>query len=236
MTKFLNKSVLLGLFVAASCTLARADQTQSSYSVTLDFPYTSKYVFRGLERANGAQSIQPSVELATRDFYAGIWSNQPVTRHADNEFDFYSGYKLKLADAWHLDTGATLYYYPELARGAGSNTTTEGFLGLVGNFAGFAPGLYSFYDFTLQTFTVQGQLGYSVPIPQAGLSVDLSAYAGHVSPKHGGDYSYWSLGANLPFRLNDKATFYVGVSYTDNNLALARGHLVSFTTGLTVGF
>lgn len=236
MTKILNKSVLLAVAVAASGVCARADQPQSSYSVTLDFPYTSKYVFRGLERANGAQSIQPSVELDSGNFYTGIWSNQPVTRHADNEFDFYGGYKLKLSDAWRVDTGATLYYYPELAKGAGNNTTTEGFLGLIGNIDGFAPGVYSFYDFTLETFTIQGQVGYSVPIPQAGLSLDLSAQAGHVSSKRGSDYAYWSVGANLPFRLNDKATFYVGVSYTNNDLSLAKGDLVSFNTGLTVGF
>lgn len=230
------KKIALFAVLASTAGLALAQQEpKSSYSVSVDFPYTSKYVFRGLEAAS--DSIQPSVEVAVSDFYIGVWTNQPITKNQSNEFDFYAGYKLKLNDSWNIDGGATVYYYPEadLANG-GRQNTTEAYLGLNGNIKGFTPGVYAYYDTTLETTTAQLQLGYSLPLASAGLSLDFSANAGRVYANTGTDYNYYSVGLNVPYKLSDKALVYAGVAYSDNNYTEMKGDFVIYTAGITVGF
>ena len=86
----MKKITMTLLALAAGAFLRAEDSVQtSSYSVTMDFPYVSKYVFRGLECGNDA--IQPSVELSVGNGYVGIWTSQPIEHNHDNGFDFYSG-------------------------------------------------------------------------------------------------------------------------------------------------
>lgn len=230
------KKIALIAALAVGSSLVAAEAAKSSYTVSVDFPYVSKYVFRGVEVAKDA--IQPSIEVATADFYAGVWTSQPVTNNADNEFDFYAGYKAKINDYLSADAGATLYYYPELNKSSGGKrSTTEGFLGLNSNIKGFTPGVYGYYDFDLKTTTIQTQLGYSLPLPEKGLTLDLSANFGRVILKDTADYSYWSIGATIPYKLNETSTVYAGVSYINNNLkAPVEGDFLTYTVGLTVGF
>jgi uncharacterized protein (TIGR02001 family) len=231
----MKKIALFAALAAVGSYTSIAEEAQSSYSVTLDFPYTTKYVFRGMELAK--DSIQPSIEITNGPIYVGIWTNQPVVNNTDNEFDFYLGYKHKLNDAWDVDAGATVYYYPELDKSTGGKrATTEGYLGLNGNIKGFTPGVYTYYDFSLKTTTLQGQVGYSMPAPTAGLSFDFSANVGRVFIKDSSDYSYWSFGVNVPYKLNDKATFYVGATYTNNDITGAQRDMLNFTTGISVSF
>ena len=230
----MKKTALLISALTLGSVLGAAD-AKSSYSLTLDFPYVSKYVFRGQELTKDA--IQPSIELTSGDFYTGIWTSQPVTDNADNEFDFYLGYKFKLNDIWSLDVGGTAYYYPELDRRSGLDRQTyEGYVGVVGNVKGFSPGMYAYYDFTLKALTTQGQLGYSMALSEPGASMDFEVQAGHVSPDVGANYTYWSVGVNIPYKLSDKATVYGGVTYNNNNLKLAKGDITVFKVGCSIGF
>ena len=238
----MKKTALLAA-LAVGASFAYADAAKSSYSITVDFPYTSKYIFRGQEvttgnaKGKGSDAIQPSIELTTGDFYAGVWTNQPVTKNNDNEFDIYGGYKQKLNDMVNVDAGATIYYYPELNASAKSDrATTEGFVGINANVKGITAGVYGYYDFDLKNTTIQGQLGYSLPLPEKGLSLDLSTHVGRVFNNDNGDYTYWSFGANVPYKLNDSSTVYAGVTYTNNNLKFATGDFITYTVGLTVGF
>lgn len=229
-----KKFILAALAVAGALNCA-AQEGSSSYSVTLDFPYTNKYVFRGVQYAR--DSIQPSVEIATGPVYLGVWTNQPIVDNTDNEFDFYIGYKQKLNDSWDVDVGATVYYYPELDSSTGGDrATTEGYVGINGNIKGFTPGVYAYYDFDLETTTLQGQLGYSIPVEQAGLSLDLSANVGRVMVKGAGDYSYWSIGANVPFSINEKSTIYVGATYTNSDIDGGERDILNFNAGISVSF
>jgi len=227
------KKVTLLLCLFASSLGLRGAEAAPSYSVTVDFPYASKYVFRGVQYAK--ESIQPSVELASGNFYAPIWTNQPITDNLDNEFDFYAGYGLPLSDTVKLDFGATLYYYPEADTSVYDSNTFEGYIGLTGSVSGFSPGVYAYYDTTLKAFTLQGSVGYSVPMATAGTSLDFSATLGNVSPDSGSDYAYWGLGVNLPYKLSEKATAAIGVQYASTN-ADGSDDYVWFTAGVTVGF
>lgn len=231
----MKKLLIAAIALALGATMNAAEAPKSSYSVTLDFPYTSKYIFRGVELAK--DSIQPSVEVTYSDFYAGVWTNQPVTKNIDNEFDFYVGYKVKLNDKWNVDVGTTAYYYPELNSSTGGKRTTyESYVGINGDVKGFTPGVYVYHDLTLDTTTAQFQLGYSVPIQDTGVTVDFTGNYGRVFVQHGRNYNYWSVAANVPFKLNDKATVYGGITYTNSDIPNAQGDFVTFNAGISIGF
>lgn len=231
----MKKIVLLVSALTLGSLLGAAEAKTSAYSVTLDFPYVSKYAFRGQEI--GKDAIQPSIELGIGGFYAGIWTNQPIVNNADNEFDFYLGQKLKLNDFWSLDVGGTAYYYPELdTRAGGDRQTYEGYLGVIGNIKGFSPGAYAYYDFTLKAFTFQAQLGYSLALNEPGASMDFNVAVGHVNPDLGDKYTFYTASITVPYKLTDKATIYAGVSYNNNDLDGAKGDITLVTVGCSIGF
>jgi len=230
----MKKKLLIIAALLTGLTL-RAEEAASSYSVTLDFTYATKYVFRGVELAK--QSLQPSVEMAAGPITAGIWTSQPITDNIDNEIDLYVGYGADLGGDWSLDTGVTLYYYPELDTGGGADSTTwEPYVGITGSAGGFSPGLYLYYDLTLEVLTVQGQIGYSVALEPAGASLDFSANLGRVDPKAGSGYTYYSVGASVPFKLSESGTLTLGVNYAHNNISgIDNSHFFG-TVGVSIGF
>jgi uncharacterized protein (TIGR02001 family) len=231
----MKKNLLLIAVLSAAALLRAEDASRSSYQISVDFPYVSKYVFRGVEHAK--DSIQPSVEFKTGDIYAMLWTNQPVAQHSGKEFDFQTGYKYRLNDAWDVDLGGFLYYLPQRTVFFDNHeTTVEGYLGVNGDLRGIKPGLYVYNDFTLNRTTALGKIGYSVPLTGLGTQLDLTASIGRVFPRHDPIYTYTSVDVNLPYNLNQNATVYVGVNYANNNLQGVKGDLVSYTAGIVVGF
>jgi uncharacterized protein (TIGR02001 family) len=232
----MKKSALIiaALIGGASLSAQDAATAAPAYSVTVDFPYASKYVFRGVQYAEG--SIQPSVKLTSGSFYAGIWTNQPITSNIDNEVDFFAGYGFKLSDSWSLDAGVTAYYYPELDDSSGlDNTTYEGYVGLNGAFGSFTTGVYAYNDFTLESFTLQGTVGYSIPMSDKA-AFNLLATIGNVSPDAGDSYTYYGLGATVPYKLTDAATLTGGLQYATHDIDGLEDEHIWFTVGLTVTF
>lgn len=207
-------SLLLGVLALGALSL-KAQTPASSYSITADFTYTTKYVFRGVQLAKGA--IQPSVKLTSGNFYASVWNSSPVDKGYELEFDYTAGWGTKVSETWALDTGMTVYTYPGLGGGA-DKATYEGFLGFNGPIGVLTSGTYLYYDFTLKVFTVQEALGYTVTIDPK-TSVSLLATVGRASPDAGSGYTYWGFGATVPYKLSDKATLSLGVQYADHNIA-----------------
>ncbi len=208
----------------------------SSHAFTVDFSYASKYVFRGVQLAAG--SLQPSIKVTSGAGYAGIWTNQSVTSNSGSELDLYAGYGFEVAKDWRLDVGATLYYnYPKLGASTGlDDNTFEGYVGLNGTIdGGLIVGLYAYNAFTLDTFTLQGNLGYSIPIGDK-FSCYLSGNIGHVSPDGGSDYSYYGFKAQFPYRLTRTATLTGGVNWASHDINLVEGNYLWFNVGLTVTF
>jgi uncharacterized protein (TIGR02001 family) len=227
----MKKITLLLAALITGASLTAADAPASTYNVTVDFPYTTKYVFRGVQLAKGA--FQPSVKLTTGDFYAGIWNSSPVDRGYELEFDYYAGYGFKLPNGWSLDVGATLYTYPGL--NVGDKSTFEPYVGLNGSFGAVTSATYIYNDFTLDVFTVQETLGYSVPL-DANTSLNLAATLGRVEPKGGSGYTYYGVGATIPYKLSDKSTITVGVQYADHNISGLEGNHLWGTLGYTYTF
>lgn len=219
------------LLIAALAAGAGSLQAQDpGYSITLDFPYVSDYVFRGIKFAD--ESIQPSVELASGDFYAGIWTSQPVTKAQLNEYDFYAGYGFALSDTWALDVGATYYLYPETSSG---DEQFEPFVGIAGDVGGFSTSFYLYYETEFEVLTYQGSIGYSIPVSDQ-VSFDLFADLGYADIDGGGSYTYYDFGASFGYAINDVASAYAGVTYATNDLDGAEDDFFFFTTGVTVGF
>jgi uncharacterized protein (TIGR02001 family) len=227
----MKKLAFLLAALVSGAALSAADAPASSYNITADFTYTTKYVFRGVQLAKGA--FQPSVKLTSGDFYLGVWNSSPVDKGYELEFDYYAGYGFKLPNNWSLDVGATLYSYPGLD--VGDKSTFEPYLGLNGSFGGVTSATYLYNDFTLDIFTIQEVLGYSVPIDDK-TSLNLSATLGRVEAKGGGGYTYYGIGATIPYKLSDKSTVTVGAQYADHNIdGLEGGHFWG-TLGYTYAF
>jgi uncharacterized protein (TIGR02001 family) len=225
----MKKTLVIGLAALVAGTVAQA---AGELSVSADVTFASKYVFRGIQY--GDNSLQPSVEFTIDEIYAGIWAQQPLENRGSegwgDEVDFYLGFTPKLSDTVSLDLGATHYYYPN------GDPTTEIFVG--GNFTydSFTPGIYAYYDFDLEAFTIQGNLGFSIPLDQMGTSLDLSASVGHVSPDLGDNYTYYNVGASIPYKLNEHATAKFGVNWASHTLDGVEDDHLWFTAGVTVGF
>lgn len=228
-------ALLLAALLTTGASLSADDAVASSYAVTVDFPYASKYVFRGIQYAEG--SFQPSVKVTSGAAYAGLWTNQPVTSNIDNEIDFYAGYGFEVAKGWSLDVGATLYYYPELDASTGlDDNTIEGYVGLNGSIdGGVTVGVYAYNDFTLDTFTIQGNIGYSIPIDDK-TSLNLSGNIGRVSPDAGSNYSYYAFSAQVPYKLTSTATLTGGVNWASHDIDFLDDNHLWFNVGLTVTF
>lgn len=218
------------VFLAALVTGAvlRADEAPvepaatPSYTVTVDFPYVSSYVFRGVKLAE--DSIQPSIKVAMGSAYAGIWLSEPLDSEFDREVDFYGGYSFALSSAWALDVGATIYHYPELDTSSGADdTTVEGYVGLNGSLGGVTLGGYVYHDFTLEATTVQGSLGYGIPLGEK-LSANLAGTLGYVTFDGGDDYVYYGASVQFPYKISDQSTLTVGGSYANHDDVIGYEH------------
>ena len=243
----MKKTSLILAALAAGAGL-NAQDVKSSYSVTTDFTYASEYIFRGIEYAGN--SFQPSIEISSGDAYLGIWTNQPITKREANEIDLYGGYKYKLNDALSFEAVGTYYWYPEATEALGeTDQSYELGLGATYVYSGISTSVYYYYDVRLKADTVQGSVGYSVPLEAIGSSVDFSVFYGTVdsrdaSPNALGfpvfeNYNYYGADVSVPYKLNDKATLTAGVHYAANE-NLGNGSLPDsnlwFTIGLSVGF
>lgn len=209
-TAFILAALLSGASLSAD-----ESAPASSYSVTADFSYVTKYVFRGVELAEGA--FQPSLKLTTGDFYIGIWSSMPADRGYELEIDYYAGYGFALSDNVSLDVGATVYHYPGLDVPGADKSTLEAYAGINGSVEGVSLGLYLYNDFDLDVVTVQGNLGYTIPINET-VSMNLAASLGHANPDAGSGYTYYSFGAQFPYKLSDAATLTLGVNWASHDL------------------
>ena len=231
----MKKALILGLAAVTGIGAARAE-----YSVSSDITFATDYVFRGVQLSEN--TLHPSIELSSGQFYLGYWGAFPINNTGSkgwiDEYDFYAGANIELANETSLDVGVTHYYYTQ------ASSTTEVYLGVTGEFGGVTPGVYVYYDFDLEAFTAQGSLGYSIPLETAGTSLDVSATLSYVEPDTADSYTYYGVSAVIPFKLSDTATISVGLHYAKNDLGndvLAslgntKDDRIYGTIGLTLGF
>jgi len=230
---------------ATATAAAPAPASAPAYTVTTDFTYASEYVFRGQKNSNAA--FQASAEVGYQNFYGGVWTNQPIRNNEADEIDLYLGYGFALQNDWKVDVGITSYNYPESLTNGGKTglSTYETYIGLTGgNIAGFTPSIYGYYDWKLDTYTIQGSLGYSLPVKQIGTSLDFALTYGFAA-NTGSTYSgvakgnYWGVGVTVPYKLAPNATLTGGLQYAGNNedtTGYGQDFKLYYTVGLTLGF
>ncbi len=238
------KKIILCLASLATLAGARAQDLQSSYSVTADFAYASDYVFRGIKQAD--DSLQPSLEVSYQNAYVGVWANEPIKRHEDSEIDTYAGYKYKLSPNLSFEGVATYYYYPE-AKGPTTKHSYEAGLGATYSLRGITASAYYYHDFKLNSNTEQASVGYSLPLEAIGASLDFTGFLGTVQsanwlPYSGlgvkQSYNYYGADVSLPYKLGEKSTFTIGGHWAHNDglpVAFDDDH-IWWTVGITVGF
>ena len=211
-------------------------QEESETAVTMELPYVTKYVFRGLQIAK--DSFQPSVEVTSGSVYGGVWSSIPLHDRRDKEtqeIDLYAAYAPKLTDKLSADIGITYYYYPRVDR-PDANDSLELFAGLNATLGNFTPAAYIYRDLVLDTTTLQTSIGYSVPLKGLGTSLDLSVTFGSVIPDHDERYCYYSAGVNVPYKLSDRVKLNVGVTYTENDLDYEKDPGLWGTASIAISF
>lgn len=210
---------------------------ESTYAVTVDFPYVSKYVFRGVEIAG--DSFQPSVEVSTGSLYLGVWANAPINNQHDfglsKELDFYVGYTPKLTENISADIGVTYYWYHRYD-GPGADDSIEMFAGLNMTVGNFTPSAYIYRDIDLEVTTLQTSVGYSIPLKSLGTSLDLSATFGGVIPDTGEVYCFYAAGVNVPVKLSDLVKLNFGLTYTENDLDNGEDPGLWATVGVAANF
>lgn len=236
------KKTILALAALTAGVSAQAATESNALSVTIDATYVSDYVFRGVKLDDA--SLQPSVEAAYGDFYAGVWYSTSYRDNASpSETDLYAGYGFQVTDVIKLDGGLTRYIYSNTNQSADS---TEIFLGATADVT-LSPSLYYYYDFDLEVSTVEASIGYSFPIDAIKASLDLTGKVGYVyahdaAPGAIEDYTYLSAGVAVPFKLNDNATLTVGADYIYNSEDAIAGYnggdddIVVGKVGVSIGF
>jgi uncharacterized protein (TIGR02001 family) len=218
----------LNLLILASTLGASAlfaETGERSHVFTVDVPYVSSYVFRGMDL--GGDAVQPSITYTTGAFNLGVWSNQPIINRTDDEVDFFGGYDFTLAKDWKLTVGGTLYWYPKLDTSGGADDQTfEPKVSISGPLGPVTSSLTLFHDTTLEVTTVEGSLGYSLPMHGGnGHTVDFGLNLGQVSPNVGRKYNYWGGSAKATFRPRENMTIYFGVAYASSDFSGQRNHI-----------
>jgi len=243
----MRKTLLAALALIAAAGLS-AEEAKSSYSITSDVTYTTRYFFRGVKNQDSA--LQPSITYTQGAFSGGIWTSQALgnkdTSWAQGkEYDFVGGYTFSLENNTSVTLGGTYYYYPS-ARPSLSEPkkTYEGSIALAAPVGPLSGKLTFFHDFKYDSNTLQADLGYSVPMSSG--SFDVGAYFGYndigdgdadLPGTSGYTYKYYGLDASIGVKLSDKATAKLGVHWTDT-----RGDIASpdknvwVTLGVTVVF
>jgi len=74
-----------------------------------------------------------------------------------------------------------------------------------------------------------------VPISDKA-TFSLLGTIGNVSPDAGDDYTYYGLGATVPYKLSDTATLTVGLQYATHDMDLVDDSHFWGTVGVTVVF
>lgn len=238
----MTKKILIALLsVAAVGTVSTSAQAPAaapasapSYSVTTTMSAVSQYMFRG--QRLGGPSWQPSVEVASGDFTAGLWSNLPfkdkVANSSDPEFDLYGSHTYAIDKNLSVVTGFTFYAYPKAPTNAGYyRSTFEPSVALNYTVAGVKLTPKYYYDFALRGPTYELTAAYALPLKDLGTELNFTGQIGtyiqrdaanNTTPRVKAWGDYWLLGVAAPFQITKESTLTVGFAYTEGRDAYAK--------------
>ncbi len=221
-------TTMIALTVLSSGAFAQEEEL----SIKATFAWESEYIFRGVQLSE--TTFQPAVDMSYGGAYAGIWTNLPVNSSDDasREIDIYAGYGTKVGDMYNLDAGLTVYYYPSVKdfNPKAYKNTTEIYLGSSLD-SMLSPSLYLYYDFRLESFTIEASVNHSFEIMEK-TSLELNGSIGHVwadkidsVTDDAPDFFYGVLKADLVYAFNDNASFSIGSRVSFNGLDKDEGEV-----------
>ncbi len=199
--------------------------------VTSTIDTVSEYVFRGVSA--GGSSIQPGTQFSAYGLSVGTWYSTGFGKDSAvqlDELDIYARYQLPLNGSLQASIGATAYVYPQgndLLDGTGGTVATyevDASVGLTDVF--LSPSVYAAYDFTLDNFTVEGNLSHSFNLPRENWTAELALNGGHVElddtvqittiDKAFDSYQYGTATIAANKAITDDISFYVSGNITVN--------------------
>lgn len=203
----------IATLATAGLSLAVANVNAQEIEFDASVGFETEYVFRGIEYAGN--SLQVSLQGNYQDAYFGAWTNEPTEREEiyGSEIDLYAGYGYAINDSLIADFGATVYYYPDVE--GIDNDTFEIYTGLSLDSAA-RPSLYAFYDFDLDTLTLEGSVSQSYEIDERH-AIAFGAAAGWVDEENGGEYWYYKVTADYIFTFSETMNATLGARAGGND-------------------
>ena len=243
----MKKTLLTVLTLTVASLGLRAEEPASSYSVTTDFTYTTRYMFRGVQQQRDA--LQPSVTFTQGGLSLGAWASTALQEKssawaAGKELDLFATYSFALSESVTGTVGGTYYYYPD-ARSALSepDSTYESVLSVAVPLGPLDGKVSYFHDFVYESNTFQLDLGYSKPLGDGKAQFDAGVYYGLTDigdgdgdlPGSGGyDYKYYGATVALSGQLAENFTLKVAANWTNTSKIAQPATKLWLSVGLTV--
>ena len=197
--------------------------------VQADFGLASRYVFRGVERAQA--SAQAGLGVSRDNFSGSLWSNQSLKSGEGREMNLGAAYSSHFTEQLQIEAKVIQYWSGGGPAGQTKHSFEGGLTASLAPINGFTPSVAYFHDFRLRADTTQGGLTYSIPLTGLGTFVDLNFFAGCAAgddwrpdtpgPRRKDSYGYWGAEANLPYN----------ISYLVPHSTLVAGFHYASTTG-----
>jgi len=222
------------LSVMAIAPMAHAQtftQILDDIDVNSSIDTVSEYVFRGVSL--GSSSVQPSTQFDLYGFHVGSWYSAGFGENSAvqvDELNLYAGYQLPLNGPFQVDIGGTAYVFPQgvnIIDGSGGTVATyevDGTIALPD--VPLSPSVFAAYDFTLDNFTIEGNISHTFDLPREGWTMDASLNVGHVSldqplqfttvAEAFDNYQYGTVSLYANKAINEGLNFYFGGNFTVN--------------------
>ena len=226
----LAAALLSAVAIAPAANAQSLNQFLDDIEVESTIDTVSEYVFRGISA--GGSSIQPGTEFSVYGFSAGTTYTAGFSENSavqPDVLDLFVGYQLPFEGPFQVDIGGTAYIFPQgngLLDGSGGTVATyevDATVGLKDVF--LSPSIFAAYDFTLDNFTIEGNISHTFDLPREGWSLDARLNVGHVEVDEQrlvttiGDFDNYQYGtATLAANkvITDDISFYVSGNFTAN--------------------
>jgi hypothetical protein len=213
-------SVLLLMGLVATLACAQSDEAPP---VQANFAYSTRSVFRGVERAGN--SFQAGIELTRDNLHGAIRISQPFGGDSASEATLQAGYRWVASDRLTLEASFAHTWFSDVPGDEVKRSLEAGLAATFAPVAGFTPGLRYFHDFRFLADTGEISLRRSVALTKLGAFLEFNLFGGWASghnwrpdaagPRRADDYGYWGGEVSLPYRIGGQATLVAGLHYTE---------------------